>query len=345
MYRLLFELFLRRLEPEKAHLLAARTLRLLPRIAPVLEKFSPRIFTPPKQLETRVLGLDFATPFGLAAGFDKNAEMIPALACLGFGHVEVGTVTRYAQPGNDRPRLFRLTDERALINRMGFNNHGTAPAIEHIEQALLSKYRPVIGVNIGKSRKTALEDAIGDYVWSAERALPVADYIAINVSSPNTPGLRSLQNVEALRPLLECVRETVENKPLLVKIAPDLHNEDILAIVDLAHRVGLNGIIATNTTISRDVLQNANAKHAHEAGGLSGRPLRNRSLEILRNICTACENKELAVISVGGVTDAQDVAERLIAGADLVQGFTAFIYEGPLWARKINRDLVGMLGA
>ncbi|MBL3700248.1 quinone-dependent dihydroorotate dehydrogenase [Leucobacter luti] len=336
-YPLLFSTVLRRMDPETAHHLAFRVIQA----TPVLGGLVRRICGPDPALRVRALGIDFPSPFGLAAGFDKNATGIAGLGNIGFGHVEVGTLTRHAQPGNPKPRMYRLIGDRALINRMGFNNGGSAAAVARIERARLAKHRPVIGVNIGKSRVTEVADATADYVWSAQRLAPIADYLAVNVSSPNTPGLRGLQEVELLEPLLAAVRAASLGTPLLVKIAPDMADEQIDAIVALAVRLGLDGIIATNTTISRDGLQEpAESVEQAGAGGLSGEPLRVRSLDVLHRIRRAEPNPEFCVISVGGVTTAADVHERLLAGATLVQGFTAFIYEGPLWARAINRGLV-----
>ncbi len=336
LYPLLFSTVLRRMNPETAHHLAFSVIRAVPMAGSLGRKFC----APHPDLAVRALGLTFPSPFGLAAGFDKNADGIAGLGAIGFGHVEVGTLTRHAQPGNPKPRLFRLVDDRALINRMGFNNGGSAAAVPRIERARMSPHRPVIGVNIGKSRVTEVEDATADYVWSAERLAPIADYLAVNVSSPNTPGLRGLQEVELLEPLLAAVRDAAAGTPLLVKIAPDMADEQIDGIVALAVRLGLDGIIATNTTISRDGLQeDAEDVERMGAGGLSGEPLRRRSLDVLRRIRAAQPDPSFCVISVGGVTGAADVHERLLAGATLVQGFTAFIYEGPLWARAINRGL------
>ena len=335
LYPLLFDTVLKRMDPERAHHLAFAVIKALP----LLGGLARRVCAPHPSLRVRALGLDFPSPFGLAAGFDKNAEGIIGLGELGFGHVEVGTVTRHAQPGNPKPRMFRLVSDRGLINRMGFNNQGSAAALPRIEQARLKRRRPIIGANIGKSRITEVEDAIGDYVWSAERLAPISDYLAVNVSSPNTPGLRGLQELELLEPLLAAVKQSAGATPLLVKIAPDMGDEQIDGIVALAVRLGLDGIIATNTTISREGLVEAPAAvEAMGAGGLSGAPVRERSLAVLERI-RATAPESFTVISVGGVTTAADVLERLEAGATLVQGFTAFIYEGPLWARAINRGL------
>lgn len=334
-YPSLFKAVLKRMNPEVAHHLSFGVIKALPFLGGLVRKYC----APHKSLSVRTLGLVFPSPFGLAAGFDKNAAGIMGLGELGFGHVEVGTVTKYAQEGNPKPRMFRLVEDRALINRMGFNNEGAAGAVPRIERARMQRHRPIIGANIGKSRITEVEDAQSDYVWSAERLAPISDYLAVNVSSPNTPGLRGLQELELLEPLLAAVKKASGETPLLVKIAPDMGDEQIDGIVDLAVRLGLDGIIATNTTISRDALVTCAGDVEHMgAGGLSGEPLKERSLEVLRRIRSIAP-AELCVISVGGVTTATDVLERLKAGATLVQGFTAFIYEGPLWARQINRGL------
>lgn len=336
LYPLLFDTVLKRMDPETAHHLAFRVIRAVPFAGAIAR----RLCGPHPSLRVRTLGLEFPSPFGLAAGFDKNAAGIIGLGDLGFGHVEVGTLTRHAQPGNPKPRMFRLIADRGLINRMGFNNGGSATAVPRVEGARLHRRRPVIGVNIGKSRVTAVEDATADYVWSAERLAPVSDYLAVNVSSPNTPGLRGLQELEMLEPLLAAVRDAAGETPLLVKIAPDMGDEQIDGIVTLAVRLELDGIIATNTTVSREGLAEPESRiEEMGAGGLSGAPLKARSLEVLRRVRQASPDS-FCVISVGGVTTAEDVLERLDAGATLVQGFTAFIYEGPLWAREINRGLL-----
>ena len=335
-YDILFRTVLRRMDPESAHHLAFRAIQAAPYSAGVVREFC----APAPSLRVRALGLDFPSPFGLAAGFDKNAQGVLGLGALGFGHVEVGTLTRHPQPGNPKPREYRLVADRALINRMGFNNQGSAAAVPRIERARLAAHRPIIGVNIGKSRITEVADAVGDYVWSAGRLAPIADYLAVNVSSPNTPGLRGLQELDSLRPLLGAVRETAGETPLLVKIAPDMDDEQIDGIVALSLELGLDGIIAMNTTVSREGLRTPAAEvEAMGAGGLSGAPLAERSLEVLRRV-RASAPADFCVISVGGVRSAADVLGRLEAGATLVQGFTAFIYEGPLWARAINRGLV-----
>lgn len=347
-YPTFFRLAFSWMDAERAHKIGFRAIRLVHAsgAGKALYKFT----APSPSLETKAFGLTFPSPFGLAAGFDKEGLGIEALSELGFGHVEVGTITGQAQPGNEKPRLFRLVEDRAVINRMGFNNDGAsavAPRLRSARAALQRRHpgvRPLIGVNIGKSKVVELEDATEDYLLSARNLAPAADYLVVNVSSPNTPGLRLLQNVETLRPLLKAVGETADQAagrhvPLLVKIAPDLSDEDIDDVARLALDLKLDGIIATNTTIGREGLATAPEKVAEcGAGGLSGAPLKGRALDVLRRLSSATEGK-LTLIAVGGVETAQDVRERLDAGATLVQGYTAFLYEGPFWAAHINRQL------
>lgn len=351
-YPMFFTAVFSRMDPERAHRIgflgirAARAVRLSAAL---------RVHTrPDPALAVTALGLRFPSPFGLAAGFDKGAEGIGSLTDLGFGHVEIGTVTAQAQPGNPRPRLFRLVEDRAVVNRMGFNNEGAAAVAPRLAQARRAleadhrgRARPVVGVNIGKTKAVPLEDAVEDYRQSARTLAPLADYLVVNVSSPNTPGLRRLQEIESLRPLLGAVGSAADESadrhvPLLVKIAPDLSDEDVLAVADLALDLGLEGIVATNTTIARDglgLVAEPSEVEALGAGGLSGAPLRRRSLEVLRLLRERAGDR-LVLVSVGGVTTAEDVQQRLDAGATLVQGYTAFLYEGPFWARRINRGLV-----
>lgn len=291
-----------------------------------------------KTKAVQIMGLHFDSPFGLAAGFDKNAVAIRALGELGFSHVEVGTVTAVPQSGNEAPRLFRLKKDRALINRMGFNNDGAEVIAKRLKRLRESKaHLPIIGVNIGKSRVVAVEDALLDYETSARLLSPYADYIAVNVSSPNTPGLRSLQDVTSLRPILKAVIAASSGKPVLVKIAPDLTDEAIIEVADLAKELKLAGVIGTNTTISREKLITSDSEVAAiGAGGLSGAPLEARSFEVLKVLRNNL-NSDQVVISVGGVETNAQLEQRLSAGADLVQGYTGFVYLGPLWARAINR--------
>lgn len=295
-------------------------------------------------------GLEFENPVGLAAGFDKNGRAAHALAALGFGFVEVGTVTNEAQAGNARPRLFRLPEDQALINRLGFNNRGAAQLVANIKH-----HRPacVLGVNIGKSRSVPIEEAVPDYLATFERVYEVADYLAVNVSSPNTPNLRELQRHDLLTELLRALQErnqalaanskSVEPKPLLVKIAPDLDYPDLQSIIDVALGAGVAGIIATNTTVNRHgLLTDSNRLKACGEGGLSGAPLRNRSNEIISFIYRASKGK-LPIIGVGGVFSADDAWQKIVSGASLVQLYTGFIYQGPRVARTINEGLLEIL--
>jgi dihydroorotate dehydrogenase len=301
-------------------------------------------------LRVRALGLEFPGPLGLAAGFDKDARATNGLAALGFGFVEVGTVTARPQPGNPRPRLFRLPADRALINRMGFNNDGAAAAAARLRRRPRGPGAgPVVGVNIGKTRAVPEAEAAADYAASARAVADVADYVVVNVSSPNTPGLRDLQATERLRPVLVAVRSALDASgsagrskggvPLLVKIAPDLADQDIDAVADLAVELGLDGIIATNTTVSRDGLASPAAEvNAAGAGGVSGPPLRGPALAVLRRLRERAGDR-LVLIAAGGIETPDDAWERLAAGATLVQAYTGFIYEGPLWPRRMHAGL------
>ena len=337
LYDLLFRGVLARLDPERAHGLAVAAIRAIPRLG--LTRLVRRATRPDPSLAVDALGLRFDSPFGMAAGFDKDARSIRGLYALGFDHIEIGTVTAIPQEGNPRPRLFRLIADRAVVNRMGFNNRGAAEAAERLRRERSRARRPVIGANLGKSRVVEVEDALEDYRTSARLLAPVADYLAVNVSSPNTPGLRGLQDRERLEPLLRCVLEEAGSTPVLVKIAPDLDDAAIDELAHLAVQVGLAGIIATNSTIERTGLQSSpELVAAAGQGGLSGAPLAARSLAVLRRVRAAVP-AEFCVISVGGVDTAEDVAARLEAGATLVQGYTAFLYRGPLWARGITRGL------
>jgi len=320
------------MDPEKAHHLGMFAIQVASRLR------LTKLLIPIKAKSENRLGHTFAGPFGLAAGFDKNATAVKALGELGFSHVEIGTVTAIPQSGNPQPRLFRLKEDRALINRMGFNNDGAEVVAKRLAKLRASNSKlPVIGVNIGKSKIVELKDAAEDYRTSARLLAPFADYLAVNVSSPNTPGLRDLQSVSSLKPILEAVISASLGKPVLVKIAPDLANEDISAIANLAKSLGLAGVIATNTTIGRSGLK-ASEKLIEScgAGGLSGAPLNSRSLEVL-SLLRKDLGSEITIISVGGVETKDQVLERIKAGANLVQGYTGFIYFGPLWARKLNR--------
>lgn len=337
LYRALFKLVFSKLDPEQAHYIGMFVIKLLG-FAGLAKLSQIGIKTSP----IKVLGLNFSGPFGIAAGFDKNAVAVKELGELGFSHVEIGTVTRYPQSGNPKPRLFRLVKDQALINRMGFNNDGADRVAKRLTKLRASGARlPVVGVNIGKSKVTELADAVSDYEYSTKVLAPVADYIAVNVSSPNTPGLRSLQDVDQLEPILVAVSASALGKPVLVKIAPDLEDSAVKEVAALVIKLGLAGVIATNTTISRDGLMTSRETiDSYGAGGLSGPVLAKRSKEVL-SLLRQQMGQELLIISVGGVVDGADVSERLKFGADLVQGYTGFVYQGPLWARKINASLQG----
>ncbi|RII19445.1 Dihydroorotate dehydrogenase (quinone) [Streptomyces sp. YIM 130001] len=346
MYKFVFTAFFKRMDPEQAHHLAFAWIRLAARV-PVLRTFVAAVLAPRfEELRTEALGLRMHGPFGLAAGFDKNAVAIDGMTMLGFDHVEIGTVTGEAQPGNPKKRLFRLVADRALINRMGFNNEGSAAVAERL-RTRRPAFRATVGVNIGKTKIVPESEAAEDYVKSAERLARHADYLVVNVSSPNTPGLCNLQATESLRPLLTAVREAADRTvtdrrvPLLVKIAPDLADADIDAVADLAVELGLDGIIASNTTITRADLTSAPSL-VEETGGLSGAPLKERSLEVLRRLY-ARVGDDLTLIGVGGIEDAEDAWQRILAGATLVQGYSAFIYQGPFWMRSMHKGLAARL--
>ncbi|HVK85908.1 MAG TPA: quinone-dependent dihydroorotate dehydrogenase [Kofleriaceae bacterium] len=347
MYRFFYWLVLQRLPAEGTHRVSFALLRLLIAV-PGLGALVRRWLAPRDEaLRVRAFGKELPGPLGLAAGFDKDAKGVGALLALGFGFVEVGTVTAEAQPGNPKPRLFRLPRDRALVNRMGFNNDGAAAAAERLVR------RPVgtVGINIGKTKRVEEAEAIADFTASASRLAPLADYLVVNVSSPNTPGLRNLQAVDKLRPLLAAVRAACDQAsplrrvPLLVKIAPDLADEDVDAVADLALELGLDGIIATNTTIARTGLATPDdAVERLGAGGLSGAPLKERSLAVLRRLRARTGTKVL-LIAVGGIETADDAWARIRAGATLVQAYTGFIYGGPAWPRRLQRDLAAKVRA
>jgi len=349
-YDWLFSTVLRRIDAETAHRAAFGAIRMagLPGGAAVTRLLC-RVDNP--ALRVRALGLDFPSPLGLAAGFDKDAKGVDALAALGFGFVEVGTVTAVPQPGNARPRLSRLVTDRAIVNRMGFNNDGCEAVAERLRRKARRRRRPVVvGVNIGKSKIVPEEHAPVDYVASARRLAPFADYLVVNVSSPNTPGLRDLQAVDRLRPLLTAVRAAADGAagrrvPLLVKIAPDLVDQDVLAVADLAVELGLDGIVATNTTTQRVGLRSsAREVAAAGSGGVSGEPLRARSMEVLRLLRDRVGD-QLVLVSVGGISTADDAWQRLRAGATLVQAYTGFVYGGPLWPCRLQAELAQLIRA
>ncbi|WP_091853034.1 quinone-dependent dihydroorotate dehydrogenase [Candidatus Aquiluna sp. UB-MaderosW2red] len=329
MYRLVFRFFFKPLEPEFAHHVVVFGLSFLSKVGLLRAKKSPRPITE--------LGLNFENRLGMAAGFDKNGEYIRPLHALGFGHIEIGTITAIAQPGNPKPRMFRLPDQRALINRMGFNNQG-ALAVSRRIQKLRERHDvlPIIGINIGKSKVTEAHLAAADYRASAKLLAPVADYLVVNVSSPNTPGLRDLQQVQELGPILSAVLAEAGSKPVLVKIAPDLADQDVLSVLELVKRLGLSGVVIANTTIKREVA--GDPEVLRQAGGLSGPMLRLRATEMLE--LARAELKEgYTIISVGGLETQEDARNRIALGANLLQAYTGFVYGGPFWARRITRGL------
>ncbi len=335
LYKALFKLVFSKLDPEQAHYFGMFMIKLLGLTG--LAKLSQLGV---ERKPTKAFGLEFSSPFGIAAGFDKNANAVKELGQLGFSHVEIGTVTRYPQSGNPKPRLFRLIKDQALINRLGFNNDGANRIAERLGKLRASGAKlPIIGVNVGKSKITELVDAVSDYEYSTSVLAPVADYIAVNVSSPNTPGLRSLQDVDQLEPILVAVSRAALGKPVLVKIAPDLEDSAVKEVAALVRKLDLAGVIATNTTVSREgLVAPMEQVDPYGAGGLSGPVLATRAKEVLV-ILRKELGQQFAVISVGGVVTGDDVLERLKLGADLVQGYTGFVYQGPLWARKIYASL------
>lgn len=303
----------------------ARALRLMP--------------PPPANGAVQAMGLTFPAPLGLAAGLDKDAVAVKGLWLAGFSHVEIGTITPKAQPGNEQPRAWRELDVRGLRNRMGFNNEGADAAARQLARLRSSRVgkRAVVGVNIGKNKTTTADDAGLDYAYGARVLAPYADYLVVNVSSPNTPGLRDLQSVDALRPILEHARAgAIEGSPgkrvpLLVKIAPDLADADVDAVADLAMELGLDGIVATNTTIG----------HERGPGGLSGPPLLGRSIEVIARLRSRV-GAQMCLIGVGGISNADDARAMIDAGATLVQAYSALVYEGPFWPSRVNKELSGV---
>ncbi len=326
--------------PERIHTLVFAALRGVTAVAPA-RRLVHRLLGPTDPvLATTVFGVRFPGPLGLAAGFDKDGLGLRTWCALGFGYAEVGTVTAHPQPGNPAPRMFRLPADRALLNRMGFNNHGAgALAIQ------LARHRPgvPVGVNIGKTKATPAAEAAHDYRASARLVGPLASYLVVNVSSPNTPGLRDLQAVESLRPILEAVLSEVSatSTPVLVKISPDLSDTDVDDIADLAVELGLAGIVATNTTVSREGLLTPGVDELGP-GGVSGPPVARRATEVLRRLYGRVGDR-LVLISVGGIETADDAWERLTAGASLLQGYTGFIYGGGLWPKHIHDGIARRL--
>ena len=322
-----------RFPAERIHHLVFGFLKLLTLVPPLGSLVRRFLGVRDPVLAQDVLGRRFPGPLGLAAGFDKNAAAVDSWGAIGFGFSEVGTVTASPQPGNPSPRLFRLPEDRAILNRMGFNNHGAGNAANNLRRRRSSD---PVGINIGKTKVVPAEDAVRDYVASASMLTGLADYMVVNVSSPNTPGLRDLQAVESLRPILTAVRD-VATIPVLVKIAPDLDDADIDAVTDLVVQLGLAGIVATNTTISRDGLTTpASTVAAMGAGGISGAPVADRSRQVLARIHERAGDR-LVIISVGGVETPEDVWDRITHGAHLVQTYTGFVFTGPGLIRGTNK--------
>lgn len=336
MYKLIIRPILFWFDPEKVHYFTFALIRNLSKIpgCPALFKFIYELRDP--RLETEVFGLKFKNPVGLAAGFDKDASLYNELSNFGFGFIEIGTLTPKAQEGNPKKRLFRLPKDSGIINRMGFNNGGVMKAVEKLKK----NKQVLIGGNIGKNKLTSNEDAIKDYEICFQALFDYVDYFVVNVSSPNTPNLRALQDKEPLTALLDTIQKLnikyEKPKPILLKIAPDLTNEQLLDIIDIINETKIAGVIATNTTISRENLKSVNKI---EVGGLSGKPLRDRATEVIRFLSEK-SNKAFPIIGVGGIHTAADAIEKLEAGASLVQLYTGFIYEGPALIKAINKKIL-----
>lgn len=336
MYKLIIRPILFLFDPEKVHYFSFSFLRILFKI-PFVSVLINKIYSiENSQLEREVFGLKFPNPVGLAAGFDKDAKMYNELSNFGFGFIEIGTVTPVGQEGNPKKRLFRLKEDSAIINRMGFNNGGVKAAVARLK----GNKKVLIGGNIGKNKITSNEDAVSDYLICFKELYEVVDYFVVNVSSPNTPNLRELQDKKPLTDLLNVLQKenngTLKPKPILLKIAPDLSDEQLLDIVDIIINTKIAGVIATNTTLSRDGLHSENKI---EAGGLSGKPLAKRSTEVIRFLSEK-SNKAFPIIGVGGIHSPEDAIEKLDAGASLIQLYTGFIYEGPSLIRKINKKIL-----
>jgi len=336
MYTLIIRKILFLFDPEKVHHFTFSFLKIifkLPFIATLVQK---SFQVNDKKLERNLFGLTFKNPVGLAAGFDKNAVLVDELSNFGFGFIEIGTLTPKPQEGNPKKRLFRLKKDQAIINRMGFNNKGVALAVKRLKKR---NTKVIIGGNIGKNKNTPNENAIDDYLICFKALFNVVDYFVVNVSSPNTPGLRDLQEKKPLTKLLNSLQEenntNTKRKPILLKIAPDLTDSQLLDIIDIVKITKIDGVIATNTTVSREELQSEAKK---ETGGLSGKPLSIRSTEVIRFLADK-SGKAFPILGVGGIHSAKDALDKINAGATLVQVFTGFIYEGPGLVEKINREI------
>jgi dihydroorotate dehydrogenase len=339
-YRLFFRLVLSHIDAERMHAVASRVLRTVNGISVLRTLLRKRLFPSDRRLRVRALGLDFPSPLGLAAGFDKDATTFDAYATLGFGCVEVGTVTSRCQAGLPKRRIYRISRERAVINWMGFPNEGADAIAERLHRR--TDRRAVIGVNVGKSREVGLDDASRDFQETVSRLAPLADYLVLNVSSPNTPDLRDMQSPERLSELVTTVRSGMEGLrpvPLLIKISPDLSDPEIDAIADLAMELKLDGIVAINTTTNMEVLQRPLEQYGVPArGGISGAPVQIRAREVLRRLYARTGGR-LTLVSVGGIDGAEEAWERVKSGATLLQAHTGFVYGGPLWPSRVNRKL------
>lgn len=341
MYKSLIRPILFLFDPEKVHHFTFGVLKFLGGIPGIKGIWRAMYTVKSKSLKREFFGITFDNPVGLAAGFDKDAKLIDELACMGFGFIEIGTLTPEGQPGNDKPRLFRLPQDKAVINRMGFNNEGVSSAVERLNKR---KTKVIVGGNIGKNKVTANEDAARDYAMAFEALFPLVDYFVVNVSSPNTPNLRALQDKEPLTALLLNLKERnaakSKPKPILLKIAPDLSEDQLKDIVEITQEVGLDGLIATNTTISRDGLVTSPKQIERiGAGGLSGAPVRDQSTHVIKYLRTNL-GPDFPIIGVGGVMSADDAMEKFDAGASLIQIYTGFIYEGPSIVKQINKRLL-----
>ncbi|GLB51188.1 dihydroorotate dehydrogenase (quinone) [Neptunitalea chrysea] len=338
MYKQLIRPVLFSFDPEKVHHFTFSFLRFSQKMPFVKSILKSKFDVTHPALEREVFGLKFKNPVGLAAGFDKDAKLYKELSNLGFGFIEIGTLTPKAQPGNPKKRLFRLKADQAIINRMGFNNGGVVEAVERLKK----NTDVLIGGNIGKNKVTPNEEAVEDYKICFDALFDYVDYFVVNVSSPNTPNLRALQDKEPLtlllRTLMEKNSQKPSQKPILLKIAPDLTDEQLLDIIDIVSETKIDGVIATNTTIGRDDLQ-SEANLVKETGGLSGKPLTKRSTEVIRFLAEK-SNKAFPIIGVGGIHSAKDALDKLDAGADLVQLYTGFIYEGPQLIKDINKAII-----
>ena len=336
MYQKLIKPLLFRFDPEAVHYFTFTAIKLLSALPFASAIIRALYLVKDQRLEREVFGLKFPNPVGLAAGFDKNAVLFKELSNFGFGFIEIGTLTPKGQAGNPKKRLFRLQEDEAIINRMGFNNEGVDDAVKRLKK----NKNVLIGGNIGKNKITPNEEAVNDYIYCFNALFDYVDYFVVNVSSPNTPNLRALQDKEPLTHLLSTLKELNEEKnapkPILLKIAPDLSDDQLLDIIDIVTSVKIDGVIATNTTLNREGLQ---SKHKEEAGGLSGKPLTQRSTEVIRFLVEK-SNNAFPIIGVGGVHSPDDAIEKLNAGAALVQLYTGFVYEGPAAVKNINKALL-----